>query len=257
MEENLKSKLGFFTFLFIILALLVGGFIYTKYVIKNKDNVKDDNKVLASIKEDKSKDYFYYENESVISESAEIYYKDIKINIKDTEELNRTLNNENIAFKDNIKYIKDELANGNLLTDELCTYKNDDIFSLKFRDYKDYEAVNYVSLVLKDYDYTCFDSITFSKVRAYVFDKKTGEIVKDEDLLKKYKVNMAIIKKAVQVNLESKQTAENVILIEDTINNLDNASNYALYVDEFGNLCISYLVKTSEVDYNEDMEVSL
>ena len=38
MEENFKNKLGFFTFFFIVLFLLVGGYIYTNHSINEKKN---------------------------------------------------------------------------------------------------------------------------------------------------------------------------------------------------------------------------
>ena len=46
-------------------------------------------------------------------------------------------------------------------------------------------------------------------------------------------------------------TEEELIKIDDTIDNL----NYSLYINDYGRLYVSFLVKTTKVDYNEVMEV--
>ena len=39
--------------------------------------------------------------------------------------------------------------------------------------------------------------------------------------------------------------------IEETINRINNETNYALFINKSGFLVISYLVKTTQVDYND------
>ena len=254
MEENLKSKLGFITFTIIIIALLVGGYFYTKYTINHKEPVKTEENVVKTIKIDKEKDYFYYLNESVISEEAEIYYKDVVINIKDQEELTKKLEKENNIYKNNIKYISKELENGNLISKDIVNYSNDDLYSLKFRNYKTFESSKYLSLVINDFNYSCLDYITFDKTEAYVFNKEDGTYISEEKLLKNYNISIDEIKEQIKNHLSTKQNTEGTIKIDETINDL--TKNYALYVNNSNKLCISYLVKTNEVDYNEDMEVN-
>ena len=71
-----------------------------------------------------------------------------------------------------------------------------------------------------------------------------------------YDLEMTEIKSKIKTHLESKQVIDNeveVIRIEDTINDF---KNYAFYINEYGRLYISYLVKSTQVDYNEIMEVN-
>ncbi len=252
MEENLKNKLEFTMFFIIIIALLIGGFYYTNYVLNNKGAKKKVEEKEVDLKLNKDEDYFYYKNEAVISEAAEIYYKDIVINLKDQEELTKTLEKENEIYKNNIKHISTELENGNLLSKELVKYDYDDLYSLKFRNYETYQSSKYLSLVVNDYNYSCLDFITFDKTKTYVFNLKTGEYIAEDELLDIYNINMSEIKQQIKQHLESKQNEEQTIKIEETINDL---TNYALYIDNYNKLYISYLVKTNEVDYNDTMEV--
>ncbi len=255
MEENLKSKLGFITFLLIIIALIGGGYYYTHYKL-NDNNKKEKNqtKEKEKIKIDEDKEYFYFTNEESISESAEIFYKDVVINLNTQLELTNTLEHENEVYKNNIKYISKELENGNLVSRDLVKYDNDDLFSLMFRNYDTYESNKYASLVINDFNYSCLDFITFNKVKAYVFDLSNGKLLTEDDLLSKFNVNLGEIKNQIKKYLNTIQNEEGTIKIDETINELDN---YALYINEYNKLCISYLVKTNEVDYNEVMEVNL
>ena len=252
MEDSFKNKLGFIFFVIIVIGLAIGGFFYTRYTIEEMKNTgKQEKEEYKDYKIDKDKDYIYYKNEETISEEGEIYYKDVVINLKTQETLNENLEKENKIYKDNIRYIQE----GDLLSSELKKYDYDNIYSLMFREYKDYEYNNYVSLVLKDYNFSCFDDITFNKTRSYVFDVKTGEYLTEEEILNIYHLTMDEVKNAMRTYLEGKQSSvdgTNVIKIDETINELNN---YGLYINDYGHLCITYLVKTTQVDYNEDMEV--
>ena len=254
MEDKFKSKLGFILFLLIIIALIGGGEYYLHYMKNNNTKPKNEESTKISFKIDDSQDYFYFTNEETISEAAEIYYKDVVINLNTQLELTKTLEHENEVYKENIKYISKELENGNLISKDIVNYDNDDLFSLTFRTYNTYESNKYASLVINDFKYSCLDFITFNKTRAYVFDLSNGELLTEEDILAKFNVNIAEIKNEIRKHLISIQNEEGTIDIEGTINDLNN---YALYINKYNKLCISYLVKTNEVDYNEDMEVNL
>ncbi len=250
MEENFKNKFGFIIFILIVLFLAIGGYFFKDYVL-NEDNKKiDDTK--EEIRIDKNKDYLYFKDENMISEEAEIDFKNVVINLKTQETLNDTLEKENRIYKNNIKYI----SKMNLPTDEVINYNNDDLYSLTFRNYETYDYDDYVSLVIKDYNYTCFDSVTFNDTKSYVFNKINGELLDIDELLDIYDLTMDDVKNKVREYLNSKQAIDNdveVIKIDDTINNLENN---LFYINDYGKLCISYLVKTTQVDYNETMEVS-
>lgn len=250
MEENLKSKLGFFLFLLTIFGLLIGGYFFTKYYLKEDNN--DTTQIKENYKIDNDKDFIYYINEDTISENAEIYYKDVVINLNTQTGLSESLEKENKMYKNNIKYISDE----KFLNNEIITYNNDNIYSVTFRIYKDYEFGKYISLVANDYDYSCLTGVTFNNVKAYVFNTLDGSKLTDDDLLNMYSLNIDKIKEKVNEYLKTKQSIINdieVIKIDET---LDNLNLNGLYINEYGKLVISYLVKTTQTDYNEITEVN-
>lgn len=218
-----------------------------KKEINNKKNNEE-----ISYKIDEDKDYIYFENEETISEGAEIYYRDVIINLNTQTVLTETLNNENKMYKNNIKYISDQ----NIISNELIHFNYDNLYALTFREYNVYSYDKYVSLLINDYNYTCFDEKTFNKSKAYIFDIKNGTLLKEEEILNLYNTNMEQIKEAIKNVLISKQTMVDdveLIKVEETINDMNT---YAFYINDYGKLYISYLVKTTQVDYNEIMEVN-
>lgn len=255
MEANLKNKIGFFLFFFLVLFLGVGGYFFTDYMLQkevcNKENKIEEKK---DYRIDKNKDYIYFINSETISEGAEIYYQDVVINLSTQEVLTETLEKENRIYKESIKYIDDEDVY--IMSEDLINYNNDNIYSLTFREYQTYSYGDYVSLIINDYNYTCFDLVTFNKSKSYVFDTTNGNVINESDLLNLYHTNIDSIKSDIREYLNSKQEIvdeEEYLKIDDTLNNF---TNYALYIDNVGNLYISFLVKTSKQDYNEIMEVN-
>ena len=250
MEENFKNKLGITIFILLILSLAIGGFFFTNYILKTDRSINNKEEKKISYKIDNKKEYIYFINNEVISEGAEIYYQDVVVNLTTQTTLNEALKKENEIYKNNIKYISDM----NLMSNELVNYNNDNLYALTFREYKTYEYDKYISLVINDYNYSCFDLITYNKSKGYIFDVETGMALEEKDIFYKYNTNLDKIKEQIRSELLTKQSVVDeveVIKIEDTINDL----NYALYINEYGHLFISYLVKTTQVDYNEIMEV--
>ena len=249
MEENFKGKFGFILFIFIILFLAIGGFFFTKYVLsEKKEEVKEE---VTDYKIDKNKDYIYYTDNETISEEAELEYMNVIINLKGQETLTNSLKEENERYKNNVKYISDQTE----LPSEIINYNNDNIYALTYRTYENYEFDKYVSLVIKDYNYSCFDLLTFTSTKSYVFDTTTGKLLEESDILNKYNTTIDKIKEQMKEYLNSKQTkVEDVdlIKIDETINELNN---YSLYINEYGRLYISFLVKSNKEDYNDSMEV--
>ena len=253
MEERLKSKIGFLLFFLIVIFLSIGGYFYMKYSINEKKEIeskKEEERINYKI--DKDKEYIYYINESTLSEGAEIDYKDVVINLDVAKSINESLEKENKMYKENIKYIsdhKDEILSDDLIVD------NDNIYSMTFRNYMNSEFGKYISLVVNEYNYSCFGaSVTFNRSVSYVFNVEKNELLSDDDLLNMYSTNMDIVKEKVRNYLTSKQSIIDeieVIKIDETIDNLE----YSLFIDEYGKLSISFLVKTTQVDYNEIMEV--
>ena len=101
MEENFKGKFGF-----IILFLAIGGFFFTKYILSDKkEEVKEE---VTNYKIDEKKDYIYYTDNETISDSAELEYMNVVINLKGQETLTNSLKEENLRYKTNVKYISDQ-----------------------------------------------------------------------------------------------------------------------------------------------------
>lgn len=251
MEENFKNKFGLTIFILVILFLLIGGYIYTKYALNDekKNDVKEKE---ISYKIDENEPYIYFKNEEVISESAEIYFKDVVINLTTQENLTKSLEGENRGYKNNIKY-KDSKTN--VVKEDLCNYDNDNLYMLTYREYQDYEYNNYVSLLINKFNYSCIDNSTFIGTKSYIFDTKSGRLLTEDEILTLYNLTMNEIKRNIRSTLESKQTKteEGVELlnIDETINDLE----HAFYINDYGRLYITYLVKTNDAGYNEIMEV--
>ena len=241
MEENLKSKLGFGIFILFILFLIIGGYILTQKVINEDFHFfnNQENRI-KSCKIDQDKDYIYFINESAISEKANLIYKDVVINIKGEEELTKNLERENKENKSTIRYISDNDYNIEY------EYNYDNLYSLYHRNYEVYEFDNYVSLIIKDYTYSCFKFLTFKGAKSYVYNTLDGKRLSENDLLDKFNKSMDEIKNKIKDELLKSQTYDNgeaVIKIDETLNNFNN---YALYVNDLGKLSITYLVKSIE-----------
>ena len=252
MEENLKNKLGFWSFIFVVIFLLIGGYYITFRFDIKKNDIKENENEKISYKINENKDYIYFENEEAIidEDGAEVFYKDVILNIKGQESLTETLKKENKIFKKNIKYIDDEES----LNKELINYNYNNIYALTFREYKIYEHENYVSLVIDDHNYSCFDLNTFIGTKSYIFDISKGILLNIKEILNIYDLEEKdIVNKVKDKLLNTQKVVDGIdlIKIDETLNDLE----YSLFINEYGDLYISFLVKTSQVDYNEIMEV--
>lgn len=250
MEENFKNRLGFWTFFLLVLFLGVGGYFLTDYLLSDKSDENILKEEIVNHKIDKNKDYIYFINGETISEGAEIFYQDVVINLDTQTNLTETLEKENKIYKNNIQYLSDV----KILSEELINYNFDNLYALTFRNYKVYEYDDYVSLVIDTHNYSCFDLNTFISTKSYIFNTKDGLLLNNDEILKKYNLNMDDVLEKIRIKLNETQKVVDeieLIKIDDTLNNL----NYSLYINEYGKLNISFLVKTTQVDYNEIMEV--
>lgn len=249
MDNFNKSKVGGMVFILFIILLIIGGQ-YLYNMVTNKDNDTSNNGKKVDYRIDIKKDYFYFENESVISESAEIFYKDIVINIKGQETLTESLNKENAVYKSNIKYISD----ANLLSEEMVNYNNDNLYMLTYREYQMYSYDFYKSLVILDYMYDCFDQSTIHNEKSYMFDTNTGKLLSEEEILSTFDTSLDKVKDEVREYLNSKQEVVNeveLIKIDETINDF----NYGLFVNDVGRLNVTFLVKSTQTDYNDSIVI--
>lgn len=257
MNDTKNNVIGGFVFLIIILVLAVGGFFLTKSLTADKDDseTKIKEEVLSDEhKIDKEKDFIYYSNEKFISIEPDITYKDVTINLDTAETINRELKTELDTIRNSVKYIKD-----NELDPNREIMYEDEIYSASERNYETYEYKEYISLLVKDYEFNCYDGSLLKKLRSYVFNVSTGKMLLVNDLLEMYEVDMEEVKSDIRIKLQNDQVIEEeveLIKIEETINGLNDPANYALYIDKYGDLNISYIVKTNQVDYNESMKLS-
>ena len=89
----------------------------------------------------------------------------------------------------------------------------------------------------------------------YVFDKTSGKLYNNDELLSKFSFNKDDINEKVKTYLNDKNlvSEENEIDVEQTIS---NNTKYNLYVDKLGRLVISILVNAEKSDYNDIIVLS-
>ena len=157
-QDSVKWGIAFIIF---ILILAIGGFFLTKYLttdeketskIKNGEMLGDEHKI------DKSKDYIYFENEKIISSEPDITYKDVVINLDIAQSINNTLKNEMNNIRNSVKYISDN----ELDPAREVLYDDENIYSALERNFEIYNFKEYISLVIKDYDFNCYDGSLFT-----------------------------------------------------------------------------------------------
>ena len=252
---KIKNYLGIIILTIIMLAFIVGGFFTMRYFTdhkETKENKNNNTQQEIDLRIDKGKDYFYYDNEEEIIASMEIEYLEPVFNIEGAEEINAKLKEEVQNLKKTIKYYNDsELPEGNLGNEEK-------IYSLNYRDYREFSYDKYLSLAILDYSYDLVNGSIPLHLDSYVINKETGKRFTNEELLNIFNVTEDKIGQKVKEKLEN-----SVLLYEQTgvtvdVNSSLNYLNeyYALYVNKFGELEVTFVVKTSENTYNDSVTVS-
>lgn len=249
--EKIKNTVGIVSLVLILLIFIVGGFFAMKVLTKEKKNedITESNiEGRIDIREDKSKDYIYYENGEEIIESEEIESYDVYFNFKELHDVNTKLKSEMDTIRKTIKYTKDmgEIPEGANVNDE-------GIYSLEYRDYQDFNYGDYVSLLVLDYEYDIIKGSNPINIESYVVEKETGKRVTGDVLLEKYNTNMDAIKEKVKTRLQDLKLLNDAILVDETMNNFNT---FALYINKKGELAITFVVKTSENNYNDSIVLS-
>ena len=258
MNESRNNIIGSILFITLVLFLGIGGFFLTKSLTTDKGEKENEIKeeiVSDEHKIDKEQDFIYYSNDKFISIEPDITYKDVTINLKTAETINRELKTELDNIRNSVKYISDNELDP---TKEVM-YDAENIYSASERNYESFEYKEYISLLVKDYEFNCYDGSLLKKLRSYVFNVSSGKLLLNNDLLDMYDVNMENVKNEIRTKLQNEQVVEEemeLIKIDETISGLDNPDNYALYIDKYGDLNISYIVKTNQVDYNKTMKLN-
>ena len=240
------NQIKVYFFIFVILVFIFGGF----YLMKKSEKLKNvvDKKVTevkdTDIRLDKTKDYIYYSDVNVVEGELDIEYKNININFEDKEGVAAIVNKENEEMSKSPVY--DE-------TNEEANYNH--LISAKFAKYEIIHYVDYITLVVNKYSFDYKTIITTLGSDVYVFDKTSGKLYNNDELLSKFSVNKDDINEKVKTYLNDKNlvSEENKIDVEKTIS---NDTKYNLYVDKLGRLVISILVKAEKSDYNDIIVLS-
>ena len=133
-----------------------------------------------------------------------------------------------------------------------------DIVSSKERNYTVYESLKYLSVLVTDSDFTCYNGSTITSQTAYTFSLSTGKRLSTETLLGYADVTIDDIKNKVRNKLEEDQkdlTDGQTINIDETIN-LINTKDLVIYTNKSGKIVISFVVKTNEDSYNDTIELN-
>lgn len=240
------NQIKVYFFIFVILVFIFGGF----YLMKKSEKLKNvvDKKVTevkdTDIRLDKTKDYIYYSDVNVVEGELDIEYKNININFEDKDGVAAIVNKENEEMSKSLVY--DE-------TNEEANYNH--LISAKFAKYEIIHYVDYITLVVNKYSFDYKTIITTLGSDVYVFDKTTGKLYNNDELLSKFSINKEDINEKVKTYLNDKNlvSEENKIDVEKTIS---NNTKYNLYVDKLGRLVISILVKAEKSDYNDIIVLS-
>lgn len=240
------NQIKVYFFIFVILVFIFGGF----YLMKKSEKLKNvvDKKVTevkdTDIRLDKTKDYIYYSDVNVVEGELDIEYKNININFEDKEGVAAIVNKENEEMSKSPVY--DE-------TNEEANYNH--LISAKFAKYEIIHYVDYITLVVNKYSFDYKTIITTLGSDVYVFDKTSGKLYNNDELLSKFSINKNDINEKVKTYLNDKNLVieENKIDVEQTIS---NNTKYNLYVDKLGRLVISILVKAEKSDYNDIIVLS-
>ena len=240
------NQIKVYFFIFVILVFIFGGF----YLMKKSEKLKNvvDKKVTevkdTDIRFDKTKDYIYYSDVNVVEGELDIEYKNININFEDKEGVAAIVNKENEEMSKSLVY--DE-------TNEEANYNH--LISAKFAKYEIIHYVDYITLVVNKYSFDYKTIITTLGSDVYVFDKTSGKLYNNDELLSKFSINKEDINEKVKTYLNDKNlvSEENKIDVEQTIS---NNTKYNLYVDKLGRLVISILVKAEKSDYNDIIVLS-
>lgn len=258
MQENDSNYLGFglFFFLIVLIILVCSMLLFLNVRNKNQEKiVTDTNEVVVSDKnkKDKSKDFIYFIDEEIMSEELNLVYKMPVINLN-SEDANRI----NEEIKSYATQIKGTLEKGD---PSKCYYEEpNDIFKTDYLDYAVYTYQEYVTLLIRESNYSCQNGFSSSsKVKSYTFDVLSGHLLSMDALLSKYDMTLTKVLEQIREHLNNEQTIVDGIpniKIEETINDLKSQETYVIYIDEYGDLILNYVVKTTSLDYNDTITIN-
>ncbi len=258
MQETEDNYVGFGLFFFLIVLIILVCSMLMFLSVRNKKqekSINDTNEVMVSDKnkKDKSKDFIYFTDEETISEELNLIYKMPIINLNSEE-----VNYINEEIKTYANQIKGTLEKGQ--TENCSSNEEDTISKTDYLDYAVYTYQEYVTLLIRESSYSCQNGFSSSsKIRAYTFDVLSGKRLSFDTLLSKYDTTLTEVLEQIRSNLNREQIViEGIpnIKIEETINDLKSQETYVIYIDEFGDLILNYVVKTTSLDYNDTITIN-
>ncbi len=246
--EDIRSKFAVIIFIVILAVFVIGGYFGTKYMLNRpKEETKEEIVEITEKRIDPSKDYMYFSEEENVVEEYLMGYKKITINFESGKTIESTLNKEVEEYSKTVVKLNEEN------TPETITFPNEEgIFSLTYKNYEIIEYGNYVTLIAEDFKYDVVSYTTALKIDSFIFNKNTGLIVTEEDLLKINDITIDEIKGLIRTKLEVLNLDSNINKVDETVKNLD----YALYVNNLGKLEIRYLVKSTKQDYYDKLVIN-
>lgn len=236
------NKLKAYLFFIVLLIFIVGGFI----LMKNSNFKPSDNKIIElnkddhkDIRKDNTKDYIYFTDKETISSELDIEFKSIHINFDDSNNIEDTLNNESLELKKTLVYDEEN---------EEAIYNH--LVSANYMLYQTYNYDNYISLIVDYYSYDLENLISYVSTKTYVFDKMTGKLLSEEDLLKAYNLTKEDVLNKVKTHILDEDVAKEGEEL-DADATIESITSLNLFVDKIGRLSMSILVKSDQKDYNE------
>lgn len=241
-----KSKVGFILFIIFVIIFVIGGYFLTTYFIDSNIHIKYDKEIKEIEKEDfridKTKDYIYFEDRNYPISNLYMKYQNIFINISNYKYLEEELNNSEKKLAEQIVYVSEGIE-----INEGAPINQENIFSLKYREYETIEYKEYLSLISFDFKYDINNLITPLSFEIYTFNKENNKLVSEEDLLNKFNISINTVTDKVKETVEAKAYVDDKINVDETMNNLD----YVLYINKVGELEIMYLlISTSASTYD-------
>lgn len=244
------GKIKFAIFGVIVIIIIIGGF----YLMKKSEKItlenKVDNKVIKEEKEskdiriDKTKEYIYYTNYERVVDELDIEYKDIVFNFEGHDDIAKSLNEETKTLKESLVY--DEEA-------EDIAYDK-----LQRASYKQYEFIifdDFISLIVRYYNFTKDDLVSFERAKTYVFSKESGKILSEEELLQKYNLSFEDARWKIKTYVSDQNLLKEGEEL-DADATVINLTELNLFVDKLGKLNATVLVKSDQKDYNDNIRLS-
>ena len=251
--ERKKDFIGGITFVVFVITLIVGGFFLTRYLTSDKEHQKVVQNEIDKLKINPKKDLVYYENENILCADPDLVHKDIIINLKEADTVNELLKDSMDKIRTTVKK-KGEVeidSNRDILYDI-------DVVQTSERSYTVYESLKYLSVLVTDGEFNCYDGSTITSQKAYTFSLTNGKRLSNETLLGYASSSVTDVKNKIRTKLEDDQkdfTDGSTINIDETINSISD-KDLVIYANKSGKIVVTFVVKTNQDSYNDTIELN-